>query len=786
MSLHPYQLKASLPIALMIGSSLVYTLPVQATEYVKSYDFVTEEFLDEWEVSIDFESSMESYSPVVAEQEFHGSIDNLQEGMSVVFDQGKNQGTISLNQNTDIDLDVRLNGQFNVPETWYGDWMPASGCFVPYSNIVPSYLYSARADALTSIIGMSVWGGLIDNSGEINLNSTIDINLSAQTQMTLTTDNIRPTDTSVNLEDSYTWKINPLLITSAYVVADLSLVGMRAEDYFGIDSMAVNNGDISISAHLNRTDTTSADYKNEIGSFEVVFDNGNTLTVDTEGILDASTEVYGTAFASAMLGYASTATTSLINNGNIRISASPEYTAIGLTASVDQTGTVYVSNRGQIDLSQAQSQYKHELYAILADDGQVVMGDWLLSLDYLDQYVPFAILSDSATFGQGGSSRLSFAKNSTLYLKPTDSKQLNTDLSLGTLFGEYSSDGSSMSASLDKVDGFFSKIESASNMVDLKISGPDANHLSANLAVNAEKSLGHQSNYMTLTGDLNALLSLRAMTVGGDYAPSEESTRVSVKPWYFSLNDQSSFGFDSKGGGVIVNTETFKEGYRLGGYWAVAKENSDSDNNLIKADGTRFGVGLALSRELGDRFSIGGRLDLGKNNSDWTMREKFGSDKAGIDSQYIYGEIHSQVSYALSDVHAIGAIASVGYLHDKQDSFNVETLSTGRVHYDNSTLDTFLVRLGAQWNTLQEIDGKKVFSIVSLDTVYLTDPEFSTKFTYLDSHFKAKNEVSDWISTLRAGVGFSGDHLSLEVSAAASVGDNLKSVGLNGKISYLF
>lgn len=159
MSLHPYQLKASLPIALMIGSSLVYTLPVQATEYVKSYDFVTEEFLDEWEVSIDFESSMESYSPVVAEQEFHGSIDNLQEGMSVVFDQGKNQGTISLNQNTDIDLDVRLNGQFNVPETWYGDWMPASGCFVPYSNIVPSYLYSARADALTSIIGMSVWGG---------------------------------------------------------------------------------------------------------------------------------------------------------------------------------------------------------------------------------------------------------------------------------------------------------------------------------------------------------------------------------------------------------------------------------------------------------------------------------------------------------------------------------------------------------------------------------------------------------------------------------------------------
>ena len=224
----------------------------------------------------------------------------------------------------------------------------------------------------------------------------------------------------------------------------------------------------------------------------------------------------------------------------------------------------------------------------------------------------------------------------------------------------------------------------------------------------------------------------------------------------------------------------------MGGYWAVAKENSDSDNNLIKADGTRFGVGLALSRELGDRFSIGGRLDLGKNNSDWTMREKFGSDKTGIDSEYLYGEIHSQVSYSLSDAHAIGAIASVGYLHDKQDSFNIETLSTGRVHYDNSTLDTFLVRLGAQWNTLQEIDGKKVFSIVSLDTVYLTDPEFSTKFTYLDSHFKAKNEVSDWISTLRAGVGFSGDHLSLEVSAAASVGDNLKSVGLNGKISYLF
>lgn len=48
MSLHPYQLKASLPIALMIGSSLVYTFPVQATEYFESYNFATEEFLDKY------------------------------------------------------------------------------------------------------------------------------------------------------------------------------------------------------------------------------------------------------------------------------------------------------------------------------------------------------------------------------------------------------------------------------------------------------------------------------------------------------------------------------------------------------------------------------------------------------------------------------------------------------------------------------------------------------------------------------------------------------------------
>ena len=157
MSLHPYQLKASLPIALMIGSSLVYTLPVQATEYVKSYDFITEEFLDEWEFCMNYGVSIED-ALMFAEQKFHGSIDNLQEGMAVVFDQRENQGAISLNQNTDIDLDVRLNGRFNVPETWYGDWMPAD-CIESYSQIVLSYFYSVRADALTNITGMSAWGG---------------------------------------------------------------------------------------------------------------------------------------------------------------------------------------------------------------------------------------------------------------------------------------------------------------------------------------------------------------------------------------------------------------------------------------------------------------------------------------------------------------------------------------------------------------------------------------------------------------------------------------------------
>lgn len=161
MSLHPYQLKASLPIALMIGSSLVYTLPVQATEYVKFYDFATEEFLNDWQESMDYGYSLEGYPIAVAEQEFYGSIDNLQEGMSVVFDQGKNQGTISLNQNTDIDLDVRLSGQFKVPKTWYGDWMPEIWYEETDSySIVLSYLYSVRADALTNITGMSTWGGV--------------------------------------------------------------------------------------------------------------------------------------------------------------------------------------------------------------------------------------------------------------------------------------------------------------------------------------------------------------------------------------------------------------------------------------------------------------------------------------------------------------------------------------------------------------------------------------------------------------------------------------------------
>ena len=769
-------------LSLAVFMALAVPMTVSAAQSSQSYDFNTEEFQDKWDMSIDLEFPQISFFDMPVVQNFYGVTEYVKSGPSIYLENYINDERIEFNQNADIDIDVRLSAKFNVPITENGDWKlfpPLEGESSVWT-LAPSYFYLVRTDAVTNVIGLNTLAGYIQNDGEINLSSQIHSQLSAETHMYLTTDNVKPT----YIEDSYTWEIHPTIESTAYVYADLSLVGMRAQDYLTFGSAAVNNGEITISGLVDRKETTSSYFDDQIGSFEMNFDNDHVLKVDTAGTVEAHTQWYGSGLAIGLLGFSSTAPVSLINNGSIEITTSEEYTAAAFAASADNVGAVYVSNRGDIDLSGAGTRFKHELYANLSGNGRVVMDDWLLSLDYLNQFVPFAIVVNSERSAEANA-KLSFAPQSTLYLKPTESQQLDTDLNLGTLIGTYT-DSQTISSDLTHVEGFFSSIEGASHMLDLKWSGADANHLTARLTVNPEKSLGHGSRFMALTSDLNALMTLQALTAPTIKLSEAEGPKVTLKPWYYSLNDRSDLGFNSDGGGLVVSTETQKDGYRFAGYWAVAKESSESDNDFINADGSRYALGLALNYFINDTLSLGLRADIGKNRSDWDFKEKFGSDSETVDSQYLYTEAHTTLSYSITDSQALSATAAVCYLRQKQDGFDVTTLSTGRVSYDEGKSDSFLLKLGAQWDMDKEIDGYQVSTSAGLNTVYLTDSQFDTTFTYLDRRFKAKGEMTDWMSTLGVSAGFTKDRVSLEFAGGYSVGRDLSSLRLNARLSYQF
>ena len=144
------------------------------------------------------------------------------------------------------------------------------------------------------------------------------------------------------------------------------------------------------------------------------------------------------------------------------------------------------------------------------------------------------------------------------------------------------------------------------------------------------------------------------------------------------------------------------------------------------------------------------------------------------------------MTYPLSEGQTLSATAALGYLRQKQDGFDLTTLSTGLVSYEQGKSDSFLLRLAAQWQMNKELNGYRLFNILGLDTVYLTDPEFDTAFTYLDSHYKAQGEVSNWLTSLHVATGFSKERLSLELAGGYSVGEDLKALSLNARMSYRF
>lgn len=718
---------------------------------------------------------------------------DMKTAMSSVGTSIVNRSTINLQQKTDVSLNVSVTNKVHIPNTSeiadnnLGNWIITNTWDQGdiENNITLAHTYVRNAAIFATRTRLEVIGAQATNEGTISITSNIEGLVNADSLFTLTTDNEEPSDEQMQEApapdfDSFTWVITPALQVAANLNAFVELMGITAYASDGTDATAINNGTIEITGNFAVIEESSFAI-DRFEEFEKEFSNGSTLSlVIDQSQLSSTTDIKAQALAAGLAGVSDEGTVSLINNGTITINADETYLAAGIVADVTGNGRAYASNMGQIDLSEAKGIIRHQFFGSLSDNGQIEIGDWLLDLKDSQGIVPFAlrILDENAT------GKVTFSEDSHLYIVPNQLNGETSALELGTLFGLYDEYGD-LTADTQYIDGFFDKVESASNMVDIKVTGDDINHLTATATVNPEKSLGHQSRYQSMAGDLNTLLSLQSLTSLPE-SLSENGRKLSVIPWYIDYRDSSSMGFDSDGGGIILRAAGCSDQLDAALYLATAKETADSHNQALRSDTKRYAVGGALNYHFNDFINAGIRIDAGIGSGDWTVKDKLGADKTDIDSSYYYAETHIGADIPLTDEQKLGVKAAAGYMSIKQDGFDLNTTGSGTVHYDSDTLSTAVLRAATNWKGTFDIDGYTVLPSVQLGAVYLTDTKFDTSFDFAGYRFKASDELDNFIANATVGIGFSKDNVSLEIFASQQKGSHLSSRTFNARIGYMF
>ena len=781
-----------LPVALIVCST--FSPVAFGQNFSMTYDWNQDQDYQYWW------SNMQAFGPESSEIIFMDSdrvepTTDLQIGQSSVGTPIVNQATIQLQQVSDVELDVSLDSQVHIANTSevadnnFGNWIITETWDQEHqieNRLTLAYVYERTSAVIASYIGLASIGTQAINNGTISLSSDIEGYVSASASMTMTSDNQTPSDeemaqAGIPYYQSFTWRLSPVALAEANFDAYVGLMGITASNNGATEAAAINNGTISIITNFDVIDSSCADFSTNIHEFEKDFPNDRTLSLIINSQVDAATTVNTQLFAAGLYGVSDEATVSLINNGTMIFDTDEAYSVAGIAAQAVDNGKIFASNMGRIDLSRAAGEAKHQFLGSISGSGQIEIGDWLLNLSDTEGLVPFAL---EVADGQTTTGMLSFTPNSHLYIAPKNYDGLTTTIEIGTLFGHYDENGEFISDT-QYVNGFFDRVESASGMVDLSATGDDINHLTAVATVHPEKSLGHQSRYMAMTGELNSLMSLQALTTLPSRLP-EEDWKVSVIPWYIDYRDSSSMGFDSDGGGVILRADTRSGRLDAALYLATAKEQSNSHDHNLQSDTTRFAMGAALNYHLTDLVYTGVRIDGGIGSSDWNARDKIGSDQTDIDSTYYYAEAHVGLDVPITDEQTFGIKVTAGYLGIKQDGFDFNTIGSGLVHYDDDTLHTAVFRATANWNGYFSVDGYTVLPAVQLGVAYFTNTEFDTNFSFGGYRFTAQDELGSYIANATVGIGFRKDNVSLELFASQQNGDDLSSRTFNARIGYAF
>ncbi|MDO4938001.1 MAG: autotransporter outer membrane beta-barrel domain-containing protein [Sutterellaceae bacterium] len=810
-------------------------------DFTDPNDEATYDELDIW--LDDLSPPVPAIRALIAIQHIEGMTPNTdiaKVGMSAQFSSLVNTGDIHLSEQQSVSIEANAGVKLRLPnmsEINGKNWMYVVERPGNPAAIVPSAIASGLHNVKIFQIGMLTLQGEAANAGTIAVDVSFDAKLSATSVWDFDTDNVAPTqeelDATLGDKNLCDWDLTPEVRSVARVDAQIQAVGMQAVGSFLGHASAVNSGTIDIGAFITRTDETHKEINwGSVQSDIHMSKTGNSnVTLDVtrdESNITAETHMSGNALAAGM--YATTLDlkpevpeenpeapeenpegeiarindscldcgdlveivdpihVDLINTGTIRIAASKEFTAVGMAAVAQNNDIISMTNLGTIDLTKAQGNFVHQLYAEIEDAGQVEVGDWLLHLGMQENekgnhITPFAIrMAENATGG------LSFKEGASLILVPGKASDLDNPVSLGTMVAQYDANGNPMTDT-PNITGQFDTIRTGSRMLSVSSDTSQGfNNISVTFDVHPEKALGTDVRSMAMGSNVNALMTLRGLTAQTDFAKAE-GWHWQAMPWYVNADTDSRNGYEAKGGGAVLQgavTWGETKDWNASGYFAVAHENLTADSNAASGSSTKVGLGLALKRQFGEITHVGARFDYGFDDTDWQLVDNLGRDKAGADSDYWYAEVNAGIEWPIADDHLIGAGVAFGWLHLKQDGFTSTTLGTGSVRYDDETLETGVATLEAHWKGKFEVAGFDIAPTVSIAGTYFTDNGFETSFSYLDHRYSAKDEVSDFLTTATVGVGFGKDNMTMSVYGSQRWGSDYSAQSVNARVSWRF
>ncbi|EJF5838401.1 hypothetical protein M8W81_004483 [Salmonella enterica] len=722
---------------------------------------------------------------------------NSNTGMASIKKNMVNNSILSTESSYSRDLFAKAGGKLNIPDTHTisgdGNWLLNAGVGEKVT-IVPSLIYQKNLNVILNATGMSIYGAIGTNNGIVHVKSSLNANIFSGADFVLTSDNKIPTKEELEKLNyrPVEWKIVPIVNVTTDYYSNVRVIGMQAASLSRDNASAINNGSIFVNGSILSKKEALVNFANpDIKNFTINTTEGPlSVEVDSSHV-NADTKMTGTALAVGMFGLSGyhdqltgesdnySGVTYLENNGEIKINTTSDFTSSGMAASVEKGGTVIVVNHGDISLSGASGKFKHEFYGQISDNGHLYLGDWIYRPGKADDVVPFALNVDS-----GATGKLGFTKTATLYIIPVNSKQVDQNFTLGTMFGLYKNN-SNLEADLSYVDGQFRRYDTGSNMLKLHVSGSDMNHMTAKINVIPEHALGHKVRYMTYMSSINSLLDEKTV-VNPRRKNVASGWQWSVSPWHSNYSSNAVSAFNGWGNGIVIKGTRHSGSLDTTTYFTIGHEALNSSDQLLSSSSKKFSSGISEQIRLNDILNAGWRIDTGRGFTDWTGHDKFGSDKSSTNSTYTYTEINTGAEISFLDNQFIGGGISAGWLRLYQGGLTFNTPGTGTVKYDKEIINTSLLNASSYWSSNFNVGDYTITPYLSLMGTYITNADYKTKFLYFDRVYTGRGEADNFFTTVATGLGLSKGNVSFRLSGSGRYSSHIAGHSMNAELSWRF